>query len=155
MVPMPLSEGYRLVEGRENVDFAAAHAMLVEAYWCRGTSRERIEKAAAGSSLVLSVWRGDAMVAYARVVSDKATFGWICDVIVHESHRGKGVGRAMVDYATRHPEHQQFRRWVLATKDAQGVYAPCGFEPLDRPENWMAYRPPDAPERAGNQSDVV
>jgi len=152
---MPLPDGYRLLEGMAHVDFAAAHAMLVEAYWCRGTLRSRIEKAAAGSSLVMSVWHGDAMVAFARVVSDKTTFGWICDVIVHEDHRGRGLGRHMVNHAVRHPEHQGFRRWVLATKDAQGVYESCGFELLDMPERWMAYRPPDAPERAGVAGDVV
>lgn len=152
---MPLPTDYEIKEGIEAVDFAAAHAMLVEAYWCKGAARERIEKAAAGSSLVLSVWQGGQMAAYARIVSDKTTFGWICDVIVHERHRGRGLGRAMVDYALRHPDHQGFRRWVLATKDAQGVYQACGFEPLDMPESWMVYRPLDAPERAGGKSDVV
>lgn len=155
MNAMPLPEGYRLVEGVENTDFAAVHAMLVEAYWCKGTARDRVEKAARGSSLVINVFHAETQVAYARVVSDFTTFGWICDVIVHEDHQKKGLGRAMVDHALRHPEHQAFRRWVLATKDAQGVYAACGFELLDMPERWMGYRPPNAPERAGSQRDVV
>jgi len=152
---MSLPEGYELREGYENVDFEVVHAMLVKAYWCKGTARDRVEKAARGSSLVMSVWHEGSLVAYARVVSDQTTFGWICDVIVHELHRGRGLGRAMVNHALRHPDHQQFRRWVLATKDAQGVYAACGFELLDMPERWMGYRPPDAPERAGQTRDVV
>ena len=147
--------GYRLVEGTANMSLSDVHEMLVDAYWCKGTSRERVAKAAAGSSLVIGAFFGQKQVAYARVVSDKTTFGWICDVIVHEDHRGKGLGRAMVRYALEHPEHQRFRRWVLATKDAQEVYAAAGFEPIDHPERWMAYRPEDAPERAGGGPDVV
>ena len=150
-----LPAGYSLVEGVANADFAAVHAMLVEAYWCRGTSQERIEKAARGCSLVLNIFREGSQVAFARVVSDRTTFGWICDVIVHEGHRGKGLGKAMVKHALEHPDHQQFRRWVLATRDAHEVYAACGFEPLDRPQNWMAFRPTDAPERSGGHHDVV
>ncbi len=150
-----LPPGYRIVEGFGPGDYAAVHAMLVEAYWCRGTLRERIEKSAQGSSLVMHAFWGDNQVGFARVVSDQTTFGWICDVIVHEEHRGRGLGRAMVRYALAHPEHQGFRRWVLATLDAHLVYEKCGFIPIDRPENWMAYLPADAPERSMGGGDVV
>jgi GNAT superfamily N-acetyltransferase len=150
-----LPPGYLIKEGCGEVDFGAVHRMLVHAYWCRGTTQDRVVKAARGSTLVIGVFHEGEQVAYARVVSDRTTFGWICDVIVREDHRGKGLGRAMVRFAIGHPEHQRFRRWVLATQDAQGVYGQCGFEPIDRPENWMAFRPPDAPERASGQPDVV
>lgn len=152
---MGVACGYRLVEGTANMSLSDVHEMLVDAYWCKGTSRERVAKAAAGSSLVIGVLFGTKQVGYARVVSDKTTFGWICDVIVHKDHRGKGLGRAMCRFALEHPEHQGFRRWVLATKDAQEVYAAVGFEPIDFPERWMAFRPGDAPERADGGRDVV
>jgi GNAT superfamily N-acetyltransferase len=147
--------GYRIVEGLGNHNFHDVHAMLVDAYWCKGTTIERVYKAAQGSTLVVGVFFGPKQVGYARVVSDRTTFGWICDVIVHEDHRGKGLGRAMVRYALEHPEHQGFRRWVLATQDAQAVYAEVGFEPLDQPERWMIYRPADSPDRSGGGPDVV
>jgi GNAT superfamily N-acetyltransferase len=147
--------GYRLAEGIGSVSFEDVHAMLVDAYWCRGIAPERVYQAARGSSLLLSVFFGPKQVAYMRVVSDRATFGWICDVIVHEDYRGKGLGRAMVRHALAHPEHQKFRRWVLATQDAQGVYADCGFIPLDHPDRWMVYRPADSPEAPCCGGDVV
>lgn len=149
-----LPPGYEIRGGFESTRFDQVHGMLVKAYWCRGTTRERIEKSAQGSSLVVNVFHGETQVAFARIVSDFTTFGWICDVIVHDEHQGKGLGRAMVRYAMTHPQHQGFRRWVLATKDAHGVYAALGFEPVDQPENWMVFLPSDAPERAIGK-DVV
>lgn len=150
-----LPAGYTLVEGIENTDFEAVHAMLTDAYWCKGISKVLVRAAAEGSSIVINVFYENRQVAYARVVSDRATFGWICDVIVHEGHRGKGLGRAMTRFALQHPLHQGFRRWVLATRDAHGVYAGVGFEPVDKPENWMVFRPADAPQRNASGDDVV
>ena len=72
-----------------------------------------------------------------RVISDRTTFAWLADVYVDAPHRGKGIGKAMVRYALDHSEHQGLRRWVLATKDAHGVYEECGFEPIPNPERWM------------------
>lgn len=150
-----LPEGYRLSEGVDSAEFGDVQRMLVDAYWCKGISRDRVEKAAAGSSLVINIHFESEQVGYARVVSDRTTFGWICDVIVHEAHRGRGLGRAMVGFALAQPDHQGFRRWVLATADAQGVYRNCGFEALDQPDRWMIFRPADAPERSGGKGDVV
>jgi ribosomal protein S18 acetylase RimI-like enzyme len=136
---------YEIVEGIDGVDFEKVHAMLRDAYWCKGISRQTVEKAARNASLVLSAYHGQELVGYLRVVSDRATFGWISDVIVDPRHARRGLGRAMVRCALAHPEHQGFRRWLLKTKDAQGVYAACGFAPVAEPGHWMDYRPPDAP----------
>lgn len=125
------------------MDFEKVHAMLTEAYWCRGISRELVEKAARNSTLVLGCFCDGKQVAYARIVSDKATFGWVSDVIVDPEHQGKGLARQMVNFALQHPEHQGFRRWVLKTQDAQGVYVPCGFRVVPDPEKWMDFVPPD------------
>jgi GNAT superfamily N-acetyltransferase len=80
-----------------------------------------------------------------RVVSDNTTFAWVCDVIVDDAYRGRGVGRAMVRFAQQHPDLQGLRRWILATRDAHGVYADCGFEPIINPERWMIYIPNPVP----------
>jgi GNAT superfamily N-acetyltransferase len=77
-------------------------------------------------------------VAYARVVTDRATFAWLCDVYVDPSVRGKGLGTAMVAAVRDHLEPYGLRRVLLATHDAHGVYAKLGFQPLAEPDRWMA-----------------
>jgi GNAT superfamily N-acetyltransferase len=132
---------YDVVEGLERVDFGRVHGWLSSTYWSPGVAREKVERAAHNSSLVVGAYADGEQVGYLRVVSDKATFAWICDVYVDEAHRGKGIARAMVSYALNHPDHQGLRRWLLATADAHGIYAECGFKPLDNPERWMFLRP--------------
>lgn len=128
---------YELKVGPENMDFEKVHAMLTDAYWCPGISRDMVEKAAANSTLVIGCFYEGKQVAYTRIVSDRATFGWVSDVIVDPEHQGKGLARRMVNFALAHPEHQGFRRWVLKTRDAQGVYLACGFRIVPDPDKWM------------------
>jgi len=89
-----------------------------------------------------AIARDDAgkLIGFARLVSDKATFAWLCDVIVLPGRQGKGVGRALVQTFQHHPELQGLRRWLLGTKDAHGVYAPLGFAPLTAPDRFMEAR---------------
>jgi GNAT superfamily N-acetyltransferase len=133
--------GYSLTESLAAIDLVAVHSLLAESYWVPGIAFERVERAAAGSSLVLGANYDRTTVGYLRVVSDRATFGWICDVIVHPDHQGRGLAQAMVAYALNHPAHQGFRRWILATRDAQSLYEKCGFELIPNPESWMIFRP--------------
>ena len=126
------------------VQFDLVHSWLADTYWSPGIARERVERAAYNSSLVISAFLDGVQVGYLRVVSDRTTFGYFCDVIVSPDHRGKGIGRAMVQYALDHPEYQGMRRWTLATKDAHGVYSALGFEHVQNPENWMILCPEPA-----------
>ena len=123
------------------VQFDRVHQWLTTSYWSPGISRQKVERAAANSSLVIGAYVDEIQVGYMRVISDRTTFGWICDVFVDDMFRGNGIGRSMVRYALEHPEHQGFRRWALATKDAHYVYSACGFVPLPMPERWMAFLP--------------
>lgn len=136
---------YEIDDDPERADYEAAQAMLSESYWSPGVSLERVRKAAAGSSLVIGAHYGGEMVGYARAVSDRTTFGWLCDVIVRQDHQGKGIGRAMVKFALDHPDHQGMRRWILATRDAHGVYEAVGFHALEEPQRWMICRGPGGP----------
>jgi GNAT superfamily N-acetyltransferase len=104
-------------------------------YWSPGVRREVFERALEGS-LVLSAFIGDAQVGFCRVVTDRATFAWLCDVFVAEGFRGQGVAVAMLSALDGHPDLQTLRRWVLATRDAHGLYARFGYEPVS-PERWM------------------
>jgi GNAT superfamily N-acetyltransferase len=77
-------------------------------------------------------------VAFARVVTDGATFAWLCDVYVDREHRGAGVGTALMEFVVRELEALDLRRWVLRTGDAHGLYERFGFTEPEQPETWMA-----------------
>lgn len=131
---------YELDDDPQRLDLCRVHAWLTSSYWSPGVTRDVVERAAKGSSLVVGAYLDGEQVGYLRVVSDKATFAWIADVWVDEPHRGNGLARAMVKFALDDPQHQGLRRWVLATRDAHDIYAACGFEPLPEPQRWMIRR---------------
>jgi GNAT superfamily N-acetyltransferase len=132
---------FELDDSLDRIDFTRVHCWLSSSYWSPGIPRERVEQAARNSSLVVGAYRDGAQAGYLRIVSDKTTFAWVCDVWVDEAVRGLGIGRAMVRFAQKHPDHQGMRRWILATRDAQGVYREAGFEPIPAPDKWMIYIP--------------
>jgi GNAT superfamily N-acetyltransferase len=132
---------YEIDDSFDRIDFATVHRWLRDTYWSPGIPRDLVERAARHSSLVVGVYQGLEQVAYCRVISDRATFGWLADVYVDAAHRGRGLAKEMVKFALAHPDHQGFRRWLLATRDAQPVYAEVGFGPLDKPESMMIHRP--------------
>lgn len=116
---------------------------LRESYWSPKIRREVCLRAI-DKSLCVGVYErssGD-QVAFARVVTDEATFAWICDVIVSGPHRGKGISKWMMKSILEHPELQTLRRLMLGTRDAHGLYAQFGFEPGNS-SVLMTYRPPD------------
>ena len=127
-------------DDRRRLAFDLVTAWLGTTHWSPGIGREKVEKAARGSAVVVGAYRDGRQVGYLRVVSDGTTFAWIADVFVDEAARGKGVARAMVRFALGHPELQGIRRWMLATRDAHGVYAGVGFKVVDRPESLMYWR---------------
>ncbi|GAB3818087.1 GNAT family N-acetyltransferase [Micromonospora zhanjiangensis] len=132
-------DGYRLSTDPGRIDLDRVHHWLsTDAYWAIGRSRETMAAAIAGS-VVFGIYRsGDgAQVAFARVVTDRATFGWLCDVYVDRAERGRGLGRWLVDQVRTELAEQGVRRILLATNDAHGLYAEAGFRPLAVPTRWM------------------
>ena len=125
-----------------DIDLDVVHGFLShDAYWCRNVPRELLAKAIA-NSLCFSAFDDGRQVGFARVVSDRATFAYLCDVFVLPDARGKGVSKAMMQAIDVHPDLQGLRRFLLATADAHGLYAQFGFEPITRPERFMErYRP--------------
>ncbi|MEQ1619184.1 MAG: GNAT family N-acetyltransferase [Terricaulis sp.] len=125
------------IEQPSESDLDVIHRALRETYWSPGIPRDVVARACANS--MCAVARGDSgkLIGFARVVTDKATFAWLCDVIVLPGKQGRGLGRALVRTFLEHPELQNLRRWLLGTKDAHGVYAPLGFTPLTAPERFM------------------
>jgi GNAT superfamily N-acetyltransferase len=127
-----------------DVDLDVVHGFLSrDAYWCRGITRERVERAAR-HSLCFSALLDGAQVGFARVVTDRATFGYLADVFVLPAHRGRGISQAMMAAILAHAELQGLRRFLLATSDAHGLYAKYDFQPITRPERFMERYRPDA-----------
>lgn len=131
---------------RSRLDVAAIHDFLTHCYWSPGISRETVERAIAGS-LNFGVYRNvhvtSTQIAYARVVTDAATFAYLADVFVLSAYRGQGIATWLVNAAQTHPALTGLRRMLLATKDAHAIYARCGFTPLARPERFMEINRPD------------
>ena len=125
------------IEQPSEADLHIVHAFLAETYWSPGIPREKVAQAAAHSVCAIARDESGALVGFARAVTDYVHFAWIADVMVLPSHQGKGAGRAMVAALKAHPDLQNLRRWLLATRDAHGVYAALGFKPLARPERFM------------------
>src|ERR1700761_6555580 len=119
----------------------AIHAYLTRSYWSPGVPMEVVARAIA-NSMCFGLYLGDAQVGFARVVTDKASFAYLADVYVLEAHRGQGLSKRLVETILAHPELQGLRRFLLATKDAHGLYAQFGFKPLAAPDRMMEIRIP-------------
>lgn len=107
-----------------------------EAYWSIGMGRAVFERAF-DHSLVASAFVGDDQVAVARVVTDRATFAWLCDVFVAQPWRGRGVATRLVGAIVAHPDLQGLRRWALRTRDAHALYRRFGFTAMAEPQRSM------------------
>jgi GNAT superfamily N-acetyltransferase len=118
------------------LDLDAITDMLSRAYWAKDRTREVITRAMQ-NSLVFGVFDGNRQVGLARVVSDYATFAWLCDVFVHEDYRQRGIGKWLMETILTHPDLQGLRRFLLITRDAHGLYSQYGFSPLQNPDRWM------------------
>jgi GNAT superfamily N-acetyltransferase len=134
---------YTITTDPADIDFDALHAFLGTSYWSRGIPRETMERAVRGSlPFVLRDEHGN-LAGFARVITDRATFGYIGDLFVLPEHRGRGLSKRLMDAIMAHPDLRNFRRWMLATSDAHGLYEKFGFRPLAAPEVLMERHDPN------------
>jgi GNAT superfamily N-acetyltransferase len=125
------------------VDRDRVHGWLSrEAYWSIGIGRDVFERAL-DHSLAASAFADGEQVAFARVVTDRATYAWLCDVFVAASARGQGVGTRLIEAIVGHPDLQGLRRWALRTRDAHDLYRRFGFTELADPQRSMERHNPD------------
>lgn len=130
-------DGLEIDDDPDRVDLDATFALVVgEGYWANSRTREAVAASVRGS-WVFGVYDGGTQIGFARAVTDRATFAWLCDVIVTEAYRGRGIGTWLVATALDAVEATGVQRMLLATYDAHEVYAREGFTPLARPETWM------------------
>jgi GNAT superfamily N-acetyltransferase len=142
---MRLREGeYEIDTDKRRLDIAAIHRFLSnESYWAQNRSLEQT-LTAIENSLCFGVFRGKEQVGFARVVTDNAVFAYLGDVYIVEAHRGRGLSKWLMRIIVEQPDLQGLRRWLLATRDAHGLYEQFGFEGLLHPERWMERKAPDA-----------
>jgi len=129
--------GFTVSADRTAMDVAVIHQYLSEvSYWARGVSLETVTRSL-DHSLCFGGFVDGAQVAFARVVTDRTTFAYLCDVFVFDEHQGKGYAKALMAAIMAHAELQGLRRFYLATLDAHSLYAQFGFKPLAHVERVM------------------
>jgi GNAT superfamily N-acetyltransferase len=133
---------YEISTDKRRLDIAAVHAYLTQSYWSPGVPRRVIERAIDGS-LCFGVYHQSLQVGFARVISDQATFAYLADVYILEAHRGQGLSKRLMEAVMTHPDLQGLRRFMLATRDAHGLYRQFGFTALKDPSRLMEIFRPD------------
>jgi len=137
-----MAEAYEISTDTARFDVDLIHDFLRNSYWARNIPRTVVEKCIRGS-LCFGAFAGGQQVAFARAITDRVTFAYLADVFVLPAHRGRGVARLLMRSILDHPDLQGLRRWLLATRDAHGLYARFGFQPLKEVENYMTIHNPD------------
>ena len=136
-------EAFTVTTDPARLDLDAAHAFLATAYWSAGVPRQVLERAFAGSLCFSLLEAGRGQVGLARIITDGATFAYLCDVYVLPERRGRGLGVWLIECVMDHPDLAGLRRFSLVTQDAHGLYRRFGFAPLGHPERHMEIVHPD------------
>jgi GNAT superfamily N-acetyltransferase len=121
---------YRISDDKSELDLYFIAPALQESYWAAGRSREVIEESIE-NSVCLGVYAGPRQIGFARAVTDRCTFAWICDVIVHPEYRGAGLGKWITECLLEHPEIARCSQLLLRTSDAHGLYEQFGFQAVE------------------------
>jgi GNAT superfamily N-acetyltransferase len=128
---------YTITTDKDRLDIDRIHQFLSEeSYWAAGIPRDIVERSIE-NSMCFAALDGDELVAFARVITDFATYAYVADVFVVTEHRGKGAAKDLMTAIRDHRDLQRLRRWHLVTRDAHKVYEPFGFRALARPERHM------------------
>jgi GNAT superfamily N-acetyltransferase len=136
-------DDYRVSDDPALLDRARIHEVIGATYWAPGIPAATMSKAI-DFSLCLGLYREKEQLGFARVVTDRSTFAYLCDVFVLEGHRGAGLGKWLVECVVAHPDLQGLRRFCLMTRDAHDLYRRFGFEPMADPTRYLEVHRPDA-----------
>lgn len=139
---------YLISDDLARLDAAAIHAYLTRSYWAEGIPLETVKRAL-GKSMCIGAYTNDGtQVGLVRIITDQATFAYLCDVYVLEQHRGQGLAGAMLALTMEHPKLQGLRSWNLGTRDAHKLYEKFGFKVTDNPGGYMNLRFPNVYRQA-------
>jgi GNAT superfamily N-acetyltransferase len=136
-------DGFTVSDDPSRLDVDAIHDYLArQSYWAQEIPREVVARAV-GNSLCFGLYDGGRQIGLARMITDRATFAYLCDVYVHPDYQGKGLGKWLMRCVMEHPDLSGFRRMHLVTRDAHELYRPLGFTELTSPERHMELVRPD------------
>jgi GNAT superfamily N-acetyltransferase len=127
---------YCITTDPQKLDLDAIHSYLSRSFWAEGIPKDTVARSLA-NSLCFGLFDGASQIGLARVVTDRATYAYLCDVYVLESHRRHGLGKWLIESVMAHPDLQGLRRFQLVTRDAHGLYSRHGFAALAHPERHM------------------
>ncbi|WP_094570970.1 GNAT family N-acetyltransferase [Mucilaginibacter xinganensis] len=140
-----IKKGFHISTDKSLLNFEMIFKYLdQESYWAGGIPENTLRRAIE-NSLCFGIYFRNEQAGFARVITDKATFAYICDVFVLTEYKRIGLSKWLVQTILKHNDLQGLRRWSLATADAQGLYTQFGFKQINKPERWMEiftpYRP--------------
>ena len=129
-------DNYTISTDKQKLDITTIHNFLTASYWSSGISLEKVKRSVE-HSLCFGLYDGNKQIGFARVVTDYTLFGYLADVFVIEEYRGKGLSTWLMECVVNHPEIKDLRGWMLATKDAHGLYEKFGFKLIEDPGKYM------------------
>jgi GNAT superfamily N-acetyltransferase len=148
-------EGFVISTDPSRLDIQMIHRFLSsESYWAIDRNLETVKRSIE-NSLPFGIYQGNRQVGFARVVTDRATFAWLADVFVLDEFRGRGLGEWLIAAIVSYPELKDLRRFVLATRDAHGLYRKFGFTELAQPGRWMEKFNPNSDHKVNVGVEMV
>lgn len=135
-------EVFSINTNKSKIDVAYVHRFLSSSYWAENIPFDVVQRSIDGS-LCFGVYEGEQQIGFARVITDEATFAYLCDVFIDEAYRGKGLSKWLMETILSYPSLQGLRRFMLATKDAHELYRQFGFTALTFVDRWMHIHQPD------------
>lgn len=128
---------YTISTNNDRLNIQLVHDFISnQSYWGQGRKIETVQRALE-NSLNFGLYKKNQQIGFARVVTDYCTFAWLADVFVIDDYRGQGLSKWLMEVIMSHPQLAGMRRWVLATRDAHGLYRQFGFAEMMQPERWM------------------
>jgi GNAT superfamily N-acetyltransferase len=127
---------------KKKLDLIYIHNFLTQSYWAHGIPLQLVESSVK-NSLCIGIYTNSEQIGFARVVTDYTTFAWLADVFVDERFRGRGLSKTLMTFISSFEEFRLLRRFMLATRDAHGLYAQFAFKPLKSPDRFMELHQPD------------
>jgi GNAT superfamily N-acetyltransferase len=133
---------YTISTEQTRIDYDVVYDFLRASYWAQNIPFEVVRRSIE-NSLCFGLYEAKKQIGFARVITDSATFAYLCDVFVIEEYRGRGLSKWLMETISAHPKLQNLRRWMLATRDAHMLYSQFGFTPLDAPSVFMQRHAPE------------
>ena len=132
---------YFFSDDKNRLQINVIHNYLsTQSYWAQNIPLKLVEDCIAGSDC-FGIYFNDKQIGFARVITDGCSFGYLADVFVLEEHRGKGLSKKLMAFIMTYEPYKNFRRFMLATRDAHGLYSKFGFTPLSEPMRFMELKP--------------